>query len=57
MYEITFTSHKQYLFGRRFSRNERLILAKGHYKFFYSVSKEMTIKPSKVAAFPLVCIL
>ena len=57
MYEITFTSHKQYLFGRRFSINERLILAKGHYKFFYSVSKEMTIKPSKVAAFPLVCIL
>ena len=51
MQEIKFTFHKQYLFGRLFSRNAKKTHAdKSPLQIFHSVSKETTHKPSKVAA-------
>ena len=45
MWKTKFSSHQGYLFGLLFSRN-----AKVYYKLFYSVWKEMSHKPLKVAA-------
>ena len=51
MYEIKFTFHKQYLFGRLFSRHaKKTHTDQSTLQLLSSVSKETTRKPSKVAA-------